>query len=534
MTSAARPTTSAPPSLDRGASQAALEGDALDDVRAEEQVLDHARLRFVLGVGSVLWAAIAIVYVPIALFLEPRPLWHSLGPHTLGWLGILGAWAYVRARPPAATSVPIALLAGFVLPAASVAVVSASFRGIVSPFGHGTIVVLAAYAVAVPMPWRRALPWALGLALSWPLGVLAMCALAAPLRVQLEDPRLFADFQETAIAQLVGALLACASQHAQWTNRREVLAERVRHDYRIVARLGRGGMGEVFRAHHPGLGRDVALKILAHHGDASLEARFVREVRATAELTHPGIVRVHDCGATEDGRLFYTMELLEGRTLAQLVASRGPLPPTRAAFLVREASRALATAHARGLVHRDIKPENLFVSDVGEETDIVKVLDFGIAKSLEADAGLTAEGLLVGSPRYMAIEQALGEKVDARADVYALGGVLHFALTGAAPVADASVFAVVAAHAADLILPPSALVPSVPASLDAIVLRCLHRDPSERFASAAELARALDETGLPGLHRPRLDPSDSSQLGATRVDPSAETRVAPAHEESRG
>jgi serine/threonine-protein kinase len=500
----------------------ALDGDALVDVLAEERALDQARLRFVLGVGAALWLVTALAYVPVALVIEPRPFWHFLVPHALGWASLLAALAHVRRAAPMRLGVALAL--GFLLPALTGAVVSTFYRGIVSPFAHGTLVVTAAFAVAAPMSWRRGLPWSLALALSWPLVVLACTALDPALASQLEVPRLRADFQETSLALLVGALLASAGQHAQWTIRRELLAQRSRHDYRVHERLGAGGMGEVFRAHHPGLGRDVALKVLSQPGDPQLEERFVREVRATADLAHPGIVRVHDCGVTEDGRLFYTMELLEGRTLAQLVAARGPLPPERAAYLVREAARALAVAHARGLVHRDIKPENLFVADVGAQTDVLKVLDFGVAKSLAADAGLTADGALVGSPRYMALEQALGEKVDARTDVYALGGALHFALTGAHPIAEPTVFAVVAAHAAGLLVAPSAIVASVPTSLDTIVLRCLDKDPAARFADAGELARALEATGLPDRHRPRRDPGDGGhRMGS--VDREAETRA---------
>jgi serine/threonine-protein kinase len=503
---------------------AALDGDALVDVLAEERILDQERLRVVLGVGAALWLATALAYLPVSLALEPRPLWHFLVPHGLGWASLLAALAHVRRRP-GTMRLGLALSLGFLVPTLTGAVVSTFYRGIVSPFAHGTLVVIAAYAVAAPMPWRRGLPWSLALALSWPLGVLALAALDPALAAQLEDPRLRADFQETAMALVVGALLASASQHAQWTIRREVLAQRTRHDYRVLEKLGAGGMGEVFRAYHPGLGREVALKVLSQRGDAQLEARFVREVRAMAELAHPGIVRVYDCGATEDGRLFYTMERLEGRTLAQLVHARGPLEPARAAYLIREAARALAVAHARGLVHRDVKPENLFVADVGAQTDVMKVLDFGIAKSLAADAGLTADGALVGSPRYMALEQALGEKVDVRADVYALGGALHFALTGAAPVAEPTIFAVVAAHAADLLVPPSALVSTVPAALDAIVLRCLHRDPAERFADAGALADALGATGLPDAHRPHRDRADDAAPGG--VDREGATRVRP-------
>jgi serine/threonine-protein kinase len=182
-------------------------------------------------------------------------------------------------------------------------------------------------------------------------------------------------------------------------------------------------------------------------------------------------------------------------------------------------------------VHRDVKPENLFVTSIGGEHDVVKVLDFGIAKSLAEASGLTSDGALVGTPRFMALEQAIGEPVTPRTDVYALGAVLYFALVGAPPIDEPTVFAVIAAHAAETILPPSARDPSVPASLDAIVMRCLAGKPEARFADAGELARALEATGLPAAWRPEraeaLRASDAGPPSVSRARLRAELADAP-------
>jgi serine/threonine-protein kinase len=252
-------------------------------------------------------------------------------------------------------------------------------------------------------------------------------------------------------------------------------------------------MGEVWRAWHPALQREIAVKILKpteSSGDAI--ARFEREVRATSELQHPNTVRVFDCGVTDDGLWFYAMELLEGETLASL-AKNGGLAPERAVHLVRQAARAIAEAHGRGIIHRDVKPENLFVTSLGGERDFVKVLDFGIAKLRDAEGSdtLTREGVMIGTPMFMSPEQASGGVVDARSDKYALGAVLHNALTGRPPF-EGPATSVLLGHMAIAASPPSKRASHpIPAALDALVLRCLEKDPSKRYASASALDDAL-------------------------------------------
>ncbi len=471
-----------------------------DAFLGEERALDVLRLRLVLKVELVL--VIATAWLPPIAMLAGQPV--LVRAIALVVCAASIGWAFARAQRPGLDETALARVnfAAFLLPAIVVSLTAASTDGIVSPIAHADLVLLAAHALALPRPARRSAPMLAAIALSWPLGVLAVCALQPTVAAQLSDPRLRADFQETAIAIAVGALLAGTGQDIQWSIRRAWLSARHARSYRIESILGEGGMGVVYRALHPTLGRAVALKKLPKAAEPDHAARFVREVRATAELVHPNIVRLLDCGVSADGEPFYTMELLEGFTLHALVSAEGALPLARASYLVRDAARALETAHTRGLVHRDVKPENLFVASEGGEHDVVKLLDFGIAKTLLGDGSLTAEGALLGTPRYMAPEQAVGESVDPRTDVYALGAVLYFALAGRAPVEDPSVFAVLAAHAAGTIVPLDRVRADVPPDLLAVVTRCLSTDREARFATAGALADALEATGLPARHVP--------------------------------
>jgi serine/threonine-protein kinase len=503
-------------------SPAAALVEADDAFVAEERALDVLRLRVVLRVALGLTLGIAIF--PIAIAATGG---EGLAARTLG-LGIAAAslaWATWRAERPKLDDAALARVnvAAFVVPAIVVAVAGASADGIVSPIAHADLVLLTAHALALPRPWRRAAPTLVAIALSWPLVVLAMTRIDAGLASQLEVPRLRADFQETSIAIAVGAALAGVGQDIQWQVRRAWLSLRRARAYRIESVLGEGGMGVVYRAIHPTLGRPVALKKLSPSAEPEHALRFVREVRATAALVHPNIVRILDCGVTGEGEPFYTMELLEGGTLAGLVGAVGPLPFARAAYLVHGAARALGEAHARGLVHRDVKPENLFVATEGGEHDVMKVLDFGIAKSLVGDGGMTADGALIGTPRYMAPEQAVGETIDPRTDVYALGGALYFALTGSPPVDEPTVFAVLAAHAAGTIVPLRARRPDVPDALAAVVSACLSTDRAKRFESGAALADALEATGLVAAHRPSESAANDAPH-ASRIRSGTRTR----------
>ncbi|HBP17100.1 MAG TPA: hypothetical protein DEA08_04795 [Planctomycetes bacterium] len=277
---------------------------------------------------------------------------------------------------------------------------------------------------------------------------------------------------------------------------------------RLGVLLGSGGMGEVWRATHRMLARPAAIKLIrpeALSGRASatqrqtLKARFEREARATAQLSSPHTISIYDFGATEDGVLYYVMELLDGTDLETLVAEHGPLPAGRVVHLLKQACESLAEAHRAGLVHRDVKPANLFLARKGRRVDWVKVLDFGLVKEREAtSAALTADGELAGTPAYLAPEVATGDApVDGRADLYALGCVAYALLTGAPVFEGVTAMQVAAAHVVEAPAPPSTRTRAlIPRDLEALILACLAKAPADRPASAADLRDALRATGL--------------------------------------
>jgi serine/threonine-protein kinase len=265
-------------------------------------------------------------------------------------------------------------------------------------------------------------------------------------------------------------------------------------NYRVLSPLGEGGMGAVYLAEHPVIERRAAVKVL--HADLATQPevvqRFWNEARAATAIGHPGIVQVIDFGQTADGQPYLLMEFLDGRSLTQTIKEEGPLAPARAIFIADQIADALAAAHAKSIVHRDLKPDNVFV--LGNR---VKVLDFGIAKLEQAEAGRTRTGMVLGTPAYMAPEQCEGRPdVDARADVYAMGIVLFEMLTGRLPFSG-TFGELVVAHLTVAPPLPSSLNPAVPAALDAVVVKALAKLPEQRFAGMVELQAALRAAALP-------------------------------------
>jgi len=309
--------------------------------------------------------------------------------------------------------------------------------------------------------------------------------------------------------------------------------------YRLIRQIGAGGMGRVYVAEHTRLGRLFALKMLRSEYSGNVEAvkRFFAEARAVSRINHENIIQISDFVENDRGFSYYIMELLQGVDLRTLVEREGPLACGRAANLVWQASRALAEAHAHGIVHRDLKPANLFVTAPGGEADFVKLLDFGVAKGVREETDLTQAGFVAGTPSYMSPETARGLRADERADVYALGAVLYFALMGRPPFVRASTPELLYAHVHDAPSPPSAQGLALPEDLEAIVLRCLEKEPDRRFASAAELATALgrcisrlggqgevrhagappSETSAPGTERALGLPAGATTLTGTRI-----------------
>jgi serine/threonine-protein kinase len=288
----------------------------------------------------------------------------------------------------------------------------------------------------------------------------------------------------------------------------QVTRAREMGSYELGELLGRGGMGEVYRATHRMLARPAAIKLIRPEmlsgadEDAQLAVRrFRREAEAAANLRSPHTVEIYDFGVTDDGTLYYVMEMLDGLDLETLVRNHGPLPPSRVVHIIQQVCDSLEEAHTNGLVHRDIKPANIHVGRVGLEDDFVKVLDFGLVKPTAAltDNSLgTAAGLTPGTPAYMAPEVALGDRADARADIYALGCVTYYLLTGKLVFEADNLFQLVVKHLQEEPEPPSRRTQlPVPAQLDAVVLACLVKARENRMRSAGELRRALGSVGVP-------------------------------------
>jgi serine/threonine-protein kinase len=266
--------------------------------------------------------------------------------------------------------------------------------------------------------------------------------------------------------------------------------------YTLGDKLGEGGMGTVYLARHALLRRPTAIKVLSTErvGHAALE-RFEREVQVTAKLSHPNIVSVYDFGRSHDGTFYYAMEFLDGVDLQQLVENDGPQHPGRVIRLLRQAAEALAEAHAVDLIHRDVKPANMILVQRAAEADVLKLVDFGLVKELVGDERVAESGVhLQGTPLYMAPEAIIDPaRLGPQSDLYALGAVGYFLLTGV-PVFDGrSTIAVLGSHAHLAPIPPSERIGELPKKLEALVLRCLEKDPLRRYANARELCSALDD-----------------------------------------
>lgn len=301
---------------------------------------------------------------------------------------------------------------------------------------------------------------------------------------------------------MIGAGLAIYGSFLLNGLRTELHAAKKYGQYQLIRKLGEGGMGEVHLAEHQLLKRPCALKLIKPTlgAGATMDpialARFEREVRSAARLEHPNTIEIFDYGHTDDGTFYYVMEYLRGDSLADIVRKHGTLPPGRVTYLFRQVCAGLAEAHRLGLVHRDLKPANLFVAVRGGESDVAKVLDFGLVKLTKEpeSVALTAELTVSGTPHYMSPEQAVADSsLDTRADIYALGAMMYYALTGRPPFEGESAFAVMMAHARDPVVPPSQIRPEVPEDLERVVLRCLAKKADERYQDVKALGRALAE-----------------------------------------
>ncbi|MDZ4717036.1 MAG: protein kinase [Roseiflexaceae bacterium] len=288
--------------------------------------------------------------------------------------------------------------------------------------------------------------------------------------------------------------------------------------YQIIEQLGQGGMATVYKAYHPAMDRYVAIKVLPRHmaQDANFRARFERESRTIAKLEHRYILPVHDSGE-DDGVSYMVMRYTDGGTLSDLIAS-GKLTYERVAVLVAQVAEALGYAHRQGIIHRDIKPANVLISRDGD----AQLSDFGIARIVEGSMQLTTDGMMIGTPFYMAPEQVQGQPSDARTDIYALGVVLYEALTGKRPYEAETPLAVALMHLHNPLPPPRQIQPNLPEMLERIILRAMAKNPADRFQSADDMAEALRAMVTPISQRIATAPVDHATITLPVIDTTIE------------
>ncbi len=300
----------------------------------------------------------------------------------------------------------------------------------------------------------------------------------------------------TAISAPISSVATAAQLH-QDAPSSEFVGQILENRYKVEKLIGEGGMGRVYLAEHVDIGKKVAVKVLhpVYGRMPDLVERFRREARAASKIGHPNIVDVTDSGTTDDGSVYFVMEYLQGVELAGIIDRQGAIDVRRALDISTQVCRALSAAHAVGIIHRDLKPENIFLTAREGTSDFVKVLDFGIAKSTEAEEArtkkLTSPGMAMGTPEYMAPEQAAGKIADERCDVYALGAILYEMLTGSAPYEGANFLEILTKKATSEPIPPRELRSDIPVAVEELLVRAMARDPDDRPPSMEALEYEL-------------------------------------------
>jgi serine/threonine-protein kinase len=476
---------------------ALIEGSA-PELAHEIQTLLRSRLRVAALVLFFAFATFLVLHYLRIDIAEPQHIFlfcfHLVATIVLGGVGIslcrrgpVPNW-WLRASEWLVFGLPAIFFA-----AMQYSVTLATCRRGVLEFPHGLwLVLIYTYALFIPNTVRRA-----GIA----VGLMSLMSLGLLFGMMFSDPHVRAAVPAEQAVGLV--LMFCVASGSSVVGvgligslRRAVFVARQFGQYKLTRRIGAGGMGEVYLAEHQLLKRPCVVKLIRpdRAGDPRNLARFQREVRATAKLSHWNTVEIFDYGRTADGTFYYVMEFLPGMSLGEIIDRFGPMPPERVIYLLRQACDALAEAHNVGLVHRDIKPGNIFAAKRGGVYDVAKLLDFGLVKPLmeEEPVHLTAEGTITGSPLFMSPEQALGEtNPDRRSDIYSLGAVGYFLLTGHPPFEGNAPLKVIFAHAHDPVAPLTNLRPEIPADLERVILRCLEKNPADRFQTATELGEAL-------------------------------------------
>lgn len=478
--------------------------ETLQDPRAYLQ----QRVALFSGVSVVFFAA--MLALDFASPAEGEPIFSSTRVASMAVLGSNGAiWIYVRTGERSAFScralelvaMAVAMVVFATLPLFPPIDGIGGLMAMFTPITMAVVILLRAAIIPSPA-WLSVL-----VGVFWG-GVMTACSVAGWEGITLDIPGVDeVDSWQFPLAHGVFATIALSFVAGVISHVVHGLQTKVREamqlgQYTLESKIGEGGMGAVYRARHRMLRRPTAVKLLPPEkaGEKAI-ARFEREVQQTSRLTHPNTVAIFDFGRTDDGVFYYAMEYLDGISLGDLVDMIGPLPQRRVVHILVQVAEALAEAHDMGLVHRDIKPDNIVLCERGGVADVVKVVDFGLVKDVEApkDAKLSATDTVQGTPLYIAPESLTDpEAVDGRTDLYALGAVAYFLLSGE-PVFTGKVVEVFGHHLHSKPAPLSERCGALDPDLEAIVMRCLEKAPDARYQSASELADALRACAGPGI-----------------------------------
>lgn len=484
---------------------------ATQRLRSETQALLQHRLRALTLISAVPSALSTIRW----MFIYPTGAW-ATGAYTLG---AAACWFYLRRPklpPSALRAVGVGIFAAMLITVGVNSYLSlgaplragdfGSYRAVINRLPGIYLLLMLAYAMFIPSRWQQTMKVVL---------VMVASAMVPSFALMWTHQEAFAAAGDTVrtgeqisfslLMLFSGGIVAIFGSYIINGYRRAAAEVDDAGMYRLLGKLGEGGMGEVWRAEHRMLARPAAIKIirpdlLSDPGAADTATkRFAREARATAALQSPHTVQLYDFGATQEGTFFYVMELLRGMDMEDLVKRYGPVRSERAVHLLRQAAASLQEAHDRGLVHRDIKPGNLHVGVFAGRADWVKVLDFGLVKSFADDragtGGLTVEGVTTGTPAYFPPEMAAGASAaDARSDIYALAAVGYWLVTGQLVFSGNTPLEMVLQHVQQQPVPPSERTENVvPAGLERTILAGLSKNPDDRPQSMREFAKMLDE-----------------------------------------
>jgi eukaryotic-like serine/threonine-protein kinase len=483
----------------RGGSARALPDDLLREA--------SRRLGILAMTGGTLWVLGPVLEKLARRALHPEdPSWRALGiPDLIAGIGLLVSVAMYRYAMRRDRDPQRVMDGGLVFMVVTGLLVGLIWHWNPAPLNMTTIptitwvgVVLLMFSAMVPTPPVRMLVASLITASMMPVGMLLAKARGSWDFGSSWNALVmhYPDFMIVGVAVVISHVVTRLGQ--------QVSKAREMGSYQLGELLGRGGMGEVYLARHRMLARPAAIKLIRPEmiapggGDSAQLAvtRFRREAEVAATLRSPHTVELYDFGVTENQTLYFVMELLEGMNLEALVRTHGRVPPGRVIHILRQVCESLEEAHQRGLVHRDIKPANIHIGRLGLQLDFVKVLDFGLVKSMNGTTGeqsmATGTGVTPGTPDYMAPEMLMDDTVDGRADIYAVGCVAYNLLTAAPVFEGPSVFALIAKHLNETpVLPSARAGVGLPAELEQIVMACLAKSPAGRPQSAAALGRAL-------------------------------------------